>query len=114
MEPFDAAWLEGETPRAVFVVRWRALLSEALLLRDQLRGASPYLVLPGGRAALLSHKLRHNPLWQREVEEAGWHFIKYRHVRQLAAQVDVDEYSLRTIIGLDPIVERETAQLTLF
>jgi hypothetical protein len=48
------------------------------------------------------------------VDRDGWWFIKYRHVRQLAGEPEVDEYSLRTIVGLDPIVERETMQLSLF
>ncbi len=113
-EPFDVAWFKGEQARAAFVVRWRAAVGEALALGDRLRGATPYLVVPGGRAALVSYKLAHNPLWQRAVEEGGWGFIKYRHVRQLVAQPEVDEYALRAIVGLDPIVERETAQLPLF
>ena len=71
-------------------------------------------MLPGGRAALAAYKLAHNPIWQRAVDEDGWHFIKYRHVRQLAGEPDVDEYVLRTIVGLDPIVEREGAQIPLF
>jgi hypothetical protein len=117
-EPFDAAWLEREAVRALFVVRWRAAVSELLALAPQLAGdaagARTYLVIPGGRAALVSYKLGHNPLWQQAVEEKGWRFIKYRHVRQLAAQDEVDEYQLRTIVGLDPIVEREGAQIPLF
>lgn len=117
-EPFDAAWLEGEAPRAVFAVRWRAMVSELPgLVVPAAAGASSaraYLVIPGGRATLVSYKLAHNPLWQQAVDEGGWRFIKYRHVRQLAAQDEVDEYQLRTIIGLDPIVEREGAQIPLF
>jgi hypothetical protein len=117
-DPFDAAWLEGEVVRALFVVRWRAAVSELLALGPQPAGgpssARVYLVIPGGRAALVSYKLGHNLLWQRAVEEVGWRFIKYRHVRQLAAQDEVDEYQLRTIVGLDPIVEREGAQIPLF
>ena len=112
--PFDAAWFEGPQPRAAFAVRWQAAVGEALALSAQAASANPYLVIPGGRAALVSYKLTHNPLWQVAVEEAGWRFIKYRHVRQLAAQSEVDEYALRTIIGLDPIVEQEGAQLPLF
>jgi hypothetical protein len=113
-EPFDVAWSEGGELRAVFVVRWQAAVSEALALTDRVGGAHPYLLIPGGRAALVSYKLAHNPLWQQTVDGAGWRFIKYRHVRQLVAQPEVDEYALRTIIGLDPIVEREGAQLSLF
>jgi hypothetical protein len=112
--PFDAVWFEGTQPRAAFAVRWSAAVGEALALSAQAAGANPYLVIPGGRAALVSYKLAHNPLWRAAVEEAGWRFIKYRHVRQLAAQAEVDEYALRTIIGLDPIVEQEGAQLPLF
>lgn len=112
--PFDAAWFQGPEVEAVFLVRWRAAVSEALALSDRLYGAQPYLVIPGGRAELVSYKLAHNPLWQQAVDEAGWWFIKYRHVRQLVDQAEVDQYALRTIVGLDPIVERERAQIPLF
>jgi hypothetical protein len=112
--PFDAVWFEGQQVQAVFVVRWRAAVSEALALGDKVQGAQPYLVIPGGRAELVSYKLAHNPLWQQAVDTARWWFIKYRHVRQLVDQDEVDQYALRTIVGLDPIVERERAQLPLF
>jgi hypothetical protein len=113
-DPFDAAWFEADQPRAAFVVRWQASVSEALALGSLRTGANPYLVIPGGRAALVSYKLVHNPLWQEMVDEAGWRFIKYRHIRQLVAQPEVSEHALRTIVGLDPIVERESAQIPLF
>jgi hypothetical protein len=113
-EPFDAAWFEADRPRAAFVVRWRAAVSEALAPDNRAAGANPYLVIPGGRAALVSYKLARNPLWQERVDEAGWRFVKYRHIRQLVAQSEVSEYTLRTIVGLDPIVERESAQIPLF
>jgi hypothetical protein len=124
--PFDVAWMEaggekqGAQQRAAwwlaaaFVVRWQAALSEALALSGQAPEANLYLVIPGGRAELVSHKLAHNPLWKQEVEHRGWRFIKYRHVRQLLAEPEVNKYTLRTIVGLDPIVERETAQIPLF
>jgi hypothetical protein len=112
--PFDAAWFEGQQVRAVFAVRWQAMVREILTMSVPMEGARPYLVIPGGRAALVSYKLAHNPLWQQTVDEHGWWFIKYRHVRQLVDRPEVDEYALRTVVGLDPIVERETAQLPLF
>jgi len=112
--PFDAAWFDGRQARAVFAVHWQAMLSESLALREQTAGARPYLVIPGGRAALMSYKLSHNPLWQQAVDDSSWWFIKYRHVRTLVEQPEVDEYTLRTIVGLDPIVEQESAQLPLF
>ena len=111
---FEVAWYRGEQVRALLAVRSRAVVSEVLTLSDETRGSRPYLVIPGGRAALASYKLAHNPLWQQEVDRARWQFIKYRHVRQLVAQPEVDEYALQTIVGLDPIVEREGAQIPLF
>jgi len=112
--PFDAAWFDGAQARAVFVVHWQAMLSESLALSERTAGARPYMVIPGGRAALMSYKLAHNPLWQQTVDDSRWWFIKYRHVRKLVEQPEVDEYTLRTIVGLDPIVEQESAQLPLF
>jgi len=112
--PFDLAWRAAGQVRAVFVVRWQAVVGEVLALSAQAGGAHPYLVIPGGRAALVSYKRAHNPLWQEVVAEAGWRFVKYRHVRRLAGQPDIDEYTLRTIVGLDPIVEQERAQIPLF
>jgi hypothetical protein len=111
---FDAAWYLGEQAKAVFAVRWRADAGATAVLGDQIQGAQPYLVIPGGRSALVSYKLANNPVWQAIVDETGWRFIKYRHVRELLAQPEVDEYTLQTIVGLDPIVEQEAAQLALF
>jgi hypothetical protein len=113
-DPFDVAWFHGDQARAAFVVNWRAAVVDALALSDAAAGANPYLVIPGGRAELVSYKLAHHPLWQQTVEERGWRFIKYRHVRQLVDQEEVNEYTLRTIVGLDPIVEQEGAQIPLF
>ena len=113
-DPFDLAWLKDGQVRAVFVVRWKAALCDVLALESGAPGVQPYLLIPGGRSALVSHKLSRNPLWQRAADEAGWRFIKYRHVRQLVDQPDINEYALQTIIGLDPIVEKEQAQLSLF
>ena len=119
VDGFDAAWFDGTKAgegrvRAAFVVRWQGALSEVLALSERAPGSGLYLVIPGGRAELVSYKLAHNPIWQAKFDESGWRFIKYRHVRQLMAQQEVDEYALRAIVGLDPIVEREAVQMPLF
>ncbi|MGD8399016.1 MAG: hypothetical protein PVG11_09185, partial [Anaerolineae bacterium] len=117
---FDVTWCLYGEHRALFCVRPSAAVGEALALgeafaqRTGVPVAQLYLVIPGSRAALVREKLAHNPLWQRAVEGAGWRFIKYKHVHQLAGEPDVDEYVLRTIVGLDPIVERDGAQIPLF
>jgi hypothetical protein len=113
-QPFDVTWSQENRIAAVFVVRWQAAVSEAAALSSRVAGARPYLVIPGGRAELVMYKLAHNPLWQQALDRTGWQFLKYRHLRQLAAQPEVDQYGLQTIVGLDPIVERQSAQLSLF
>jgi len=112
--PLDVAWFKKGQVVAAFVVRWRAALGEVLALGDKAPGVVLHFVIPGGRSELVNYKLAHNPIWKQAVDEAGWRFIKYRHVRELLDRPDVDEYALRTIIGLDPIVERESVQLSLF
>jgi hypothetical protein len=113
-DPYDVEWWLGDQARAVFVVRWKAAVRDLMALGERARGTNPHLVIPGGRAELVSYKLAHNPVWQQAADRAAWRFIKYRHVRQLAAQDEVDEYTLRTMVGLDPIVEQEGAQIPLF
>jgi hypothetical protein len=113
-EPFDVGWFDDQSAKAAFAVRWRAMVSDIVSLGRDANGARICVVIPGGRAALVSYKLSHNPLLQQAAEKDDWWFIKYRHIRKLVAQPEVDEYTLRTVVGLDPIVERETAQLPLF
>ncbi len=112
--PFDVAWFQEKQVQAVFVIVWQATLGRVLALSSHAPDTEKYLVIPGGRAALLSYKLAHNPVWQHQVNEARWQFIKYRHVRQLVEQPEVDRYALQAIVGLDPIVEQEQVQIPLF
>jgi hypothetical protein len=72
------------------------------------------LVVPGGRARLIDLKLQRDPRLVRAVERDGWRFIKFRHLRRLMARNDLDRYAFKTVLGLDPIVEREGAQIPLF
>jgi hypothetical protein len=41
------------------------------------------IILPGGRANLVAHKLHRDPRLRQAVER-GWRFVKYRQVRILA------------------------------
>jgi len=58
--------------------------------------------------------LRRDPRLARAVETDGWQFIKFRHLRRLVAEEELDRHALKTVLGLDPIVEREAAQIPLF
>ena len=121
-EGWTVRWLdeEGQVSYA-FVVRTTAVLGD-LLTRpsprpDEARPGVPCLTLPGGRAVLVGYKLRHNPYLRQQVEQHGWQFLKFRHLRHLvreAASRALDRFAFRAALGLDPIVEQDEAQLPLW
>jgi hypothetical protein len=131
-------WVDeaGHTPYA-FAVRTNAVLGDLLFgrpfLLPGLHGGEiqpslpqtgsqggvtvPCLTLPGGRAVLVGHKLRHDPRLRRAVERHGWQFLKFRHLRHLVEEVaakQLDRYAFRAALGLDPIVEQVEAQMSLW
>jgi hypothetical protein len=78
---------------------------------------TPCLTLPGGRAILVDYKLRHDPRLRQQVKQHGWKFLKFRHLRHLVKEVaakQLDRYAFQAALGLDPIVEQEEAQLSLW
>jgi len=116
----------------VFAVRTTAVLGDLLFTlpafpspspaerqeadRVQAR-TTPCLTLPGGRAVLVGYKFRHNPLLRQQVARQGWQFLKFRHLRHLLQEETVkqlDRYAFQAALGLDPIVEQEEAQLSLW
>ncbi|MCB0001780.1 MAG: hypothetical protein KDH86_04455, partial [Anaerolineae bacterium] len=73
-----------------------------------------YVVLPGGRAELLDFKLRRCPSWRGQLAWTGWEFIKFRHIRRLAAVPDLTLAGFRARAGMDPVVTLPGQQLALF
>ena len=112
---WDVIWREEGRSAYAFIARWTAALGEVLSQKqtDEAVGVR-CLVVPGGRAALINYKLRHNPLLRRAVAEGTWQFIKYRHLRRIAAAPDLTRHDLKRIVGLDPIIEHSGAQIPLF
>ena len=112
---WDLRWLEEGRETYVFAISATAALGPHLLVeRAADEGAQRCLVLPGGRAQLVSLKLQRDPRLARAVEAGGWQFIKFRHLRRLVAEEELDRHALKTVLGLDPIVEQEAAQIPLF
>jgi hypothetical protein len=108
-----------------FAVRTTAILGDLLKLpplsSTPVGGTAPEttpcLTLPGGRAVLVGNKLRHDPRLRQQVEHYDWQFLKFRHLRHLVREVaarQLDRYAFQAALGLDPIVEREEAQLSLW
>jgi hypothetical protein len=114
-EPVSVAWHREGRPAYVFAMAIQAVLYPWLVPPPEtLQGCPAYVVLPGGRAGLLDFKLRRCPAWRDCLAETGWEFVKFRHLRRLAAQPDLTLAGFRARIALDPVVALPGAQLTLF
>jgi len=112
---WDVRWLEEGQEAYVFVVSSTAVLGVHLLVKRAAdEGAQRCLVLPGGRAQLVGLKQQRDPRLARAVEDDGWQFIKFRHLRRLVAEEELDRHVLKTVLGLDPIADQEAAQIPLF
>ena len=123
---WDVCWLEDGREAYVFAISDTAALAPRLLGPPVLsvgvgavagptgEGVQRCLVLPGGRAQLVGLKLQRDPRLARAVEAGGWQFIKFRHLRRLVAEEELDRYAFKTVLGLDPIAEQEAAQIPLF
>ena len=112
---WDVCWLEAEREAYVFTISATAALGLYLLARRAAgEGAQRCLVVPGGRAQLIGLKLQRDPRLARAVAADGWQFIKFRHLRRLMAEEELDRHALKTVLGLDPIAEQEAAQIPLF
>lgn len=120
---WDVRWLDAtddekdarEREIYVFTISATAALASRLLGQGLPESdAQRCLVVPGGRAKLIDHKLQRDPTLAQAVSSGQWQFIKFRHLRRLVAEEDLDRYAFRAVLGLDPIAEREHTQLVLF
>lgn len=112
---WDARWLDDKRETYVFAISTTAALAGRLLSERTVDLETQCcLVVPGGRAELIDLKLRRDPRLTRAVDSGGWQFIKFRHLRRLVAEEDLDRYAFRTVLGLDPVAEQEHTQLPLF
>jgi hypothetical protein len=93
-------WKEGEQAYSFFVLA-TAEIGEILLRAGQNPQRS-FLVLPGGRANLVHFKLRRDPRLQAAMD-AGWRFLKFRHVRRLVDSALLTRDTLDDQFGLDPL-----------
>jgi len=69
------------------------------------------ILLPGGRAGWVELKLRRDPRLRGAVE-AGWHMVKYRHIRRLADYETLNRDNFEEHLKLDPLANRDP-QMTL-
>ncbi len=71
------------------------------------------VILPGSRAELLKYKLLRDPQLRERVSN-GWHFVKFRALRALAARPDLSPEVWQLLLDSDPITLEESLQLRMF
>jgi len=111
-EARNVVWADSGTPAYLFRCTTTAALGPHLLAAQPPTPARRHLVLPGGRAALAALKLKRDPRLQQAVERDHWVFIKFRHLRRMATEIN-QRSDIEVYLGLDPIVEQAQVQIPL-
>lgn len=79
---------------------------------DQSLPKRSILVLPGGRANLVLHKLKRDPRLDHAVQE-GWRFLKFRHLLRIVDDLSVTSENFASQLDLDPLTYA-TPQIRFF
>src|SRR5512135_2478411 len=99
----EVVWLNGKEVVYTFVIAAQAEIDPLL------RAAEGVLVIPGGRATLLQHKMKRDP----RLSELHWQILKFSSLRHLTED---GSYSLNTLalaFGLEPPIEQAGTQIKL-
>jgi hypothetical protein len=100
-------------PVYLFYLIASSAISRYVLQPQSLPANRCVLVMPGGRSTLLSLKLRRDPRLNAAVE-AGWHILKFRHLRQLAGMNNLTHALWEELLDGDPPRWEEATQIPMF
>ena len=118
LEAVDCMWYVRGKMVILWELEWTALLGDLLLRRHaRIRPSDAIarvLAIAPERLDLVRHRLETSPLLRSAVEEAGWRFILWPHLRAWLARDPLDLPSLEPYLGLDPAILRRGEQLGLF
>ncbi len=107
VEPLAAAprisWANNEETLYTFVIQSSAQV-QPLLQVD-----AAVLVIPGGRATLLQHKLARDP----RLRQNHWQILKCNSLRRAALQPELSLVNFPLAFGLDPVIEQPAMQIQL-
>jgi hypothetical protein len=95
-------WRDGGQTIYIFAVLSSAFISHYLLGPNRpARGR--FLVLPGGRAGMVEHKLRRDPRLRQALIAGNWSIVKFRQVRQMLADESLTRATLEPALAGDPL-----------
>ncbi|MBT3391509.1 MAG: hypothetical protein HN413_14000 [Chloroflexi bacterium] len=110
-DPLCYQWsFNGETLRT-FYLTVSALMGKITQVKKLPKPG--VIVLPGGRANLVAFKIAHNPALRNTLQNDGWQFLKYRHLRYLDSNPALTLENLAEQFKLDPMTYTEP-QIRLF
>jgi len=101
-------WLESGQLTYVFYIIASAVIG-ALLLQGVDSGGTRCLVMPGGRAGLLSYKLERDPVLKQLAN--SWQLLKYHQIRLLADDVSLTRQDWQKELSSDPVTQPEQMRL---
>jgi hypothetical protein len=100
-------WIDerGETQYAFYILA--SAVVGGVLLSGTTANQRSIIIIPGGRAKLVLFKLQKDPRLRLEVEK-GQRFLKYRHLRWLHDNPNLNQKNFEDQIDLDPLTEAPT------
>ena len=118
LEEIDCIWYVRGRGAFLFDVEWMAALDEPVRQRGpQIENSESlvrFLVIPDERVPLVRLRLARSPLLRERMETDNWHILKWSHVRRLRDSKRADLSVLSPLLGLDPTIESDPAQMALF
>ncbi len=70
------------------------------------------IIFPGSRSDLISYKIKNDPIYKQHFGK--YHYVKFRHIRRIYENPDLDHKTWGKLLDNDPAVFQETNQPVLF
>ncbi len=95
-------WIKSQgSPNYQFMISASALLGKFIQSEKKLQGKA-IMIIPGSRANLIAYKLNHNPYYPNLLDKDS-RFVKYRHIRLLFDNPNLNPTNLDEHLFLDPL-----------
>jgi hypothetical protein len=109
----NVVWeLSNQSQNYHFFVTASCILSR-FISRELLDSKSEIVIVyPGSRADLLNYKIKRDPILANQISD--FHFVKYRHLRNLNENLDLNLQTWERLIDSDPAIWQEFGQPVLF
>lgn len=107
-------WTESSTNSIEYTFHFSitAQISDLVLKPTKHESAQHVLIFPGSRAGLINYRFKTDPRLTGAIEN-GWHFVKFRHIRQLANMQELTPGSWRNLLDGDPPMQKAPVQLQI-